>query len=121
MLTGTGAALAVAVPAALVGQIVDSAADGNANSALLGVAYLAVLCGLALGGYVAGDRAPQAAMVHGATAALLAFAIVQTVGVVRRLVGDDEVSWVAIAFNGVMSACIGTVGAHVGARRREGA
>lgn len=119
VIAGAGAALALAVPAALVGQIVDSTADGDGNRAVLGLAYLVVLTGLAVGGYVAGGRAPADPMMHGASAALLAFAIVQAVGVVRRLVGDDDISWVAIAFNAVMSACIGTVGGYVAARRAE--
>lgn len=109
---GAAVVLVVGVPVATIGSIV---VDEGSNAAF----PLAVLTLLALvaGGFVAGSKRPDAPLIHGAAAAFVGFAIAQTVSIILQLVQDDEVSPVAVAFNGLLAANIGLFGAWLASRR----
>lgn len=116
---GLVVALAVAVPFALVAQAVD-AADGDPGGWVF-LLVLGVYAGLVGGGYVAGRRAADTPLTHGAVAAFAAFVVVQAIGVVRRLVASEHINWGGIVFNGLLSACFGVLGGLIATRRSSAA
>ncbi len=101
-------------PAAIVRAVVDN--DGDAPVWVVGL-YLVIITGYLLGGALAGRQHPSTAFVHGAASTVLAFAVLQTIGVIRRLAGGDSISVGALVFNGLLAASIGVIGAWFGARR----
>jgi predicted permease len=108
--------LVIAVPAAIVTSVL--AEDGSTDqSNWVFLALLAIVIAYLLGGAQAGMRALDTPFLNGAAAAFAAFAIVQTVGTVARLVRGDDVSIIGIIFNGLLAASFGTVGAWFGIRR----
>jgi putative membrane protein (TIGR04086 family) len=111
--------LVIAVPPAVVGQVMsdrDDAADSNWVLVLFGIVLLAFL----IGGFTAARRSPEAPLTNGAAAAFVAFALVQGFGIVRHLVSGDDIRWVGIAFTGLLAASCGVVGGLVaGLRTRE--
>jgi putative membrane protein (TIGR04086 family) len=112
---GLAVALAVAVPFALVAQAIDSGDnDPGGWVFLLVIGVYAAFMG---GGYVAGRRAPDTPLTHGAVAAFGAFVVVQAIGIVRRLVADEHINWGGIVFNGLLSACFGVLGGLIATRR----
>lgn len=117
VLTGALWCLALAVPAAVVQGVLADDDTGTDQSAWVFVALLAIVVAYLLGGAMAGRRALDAPFVNGAAAAFSAFAVVQVVGIIVRVVRGDGVSPVALVFNALLAASIGTVGAWFGARR----
>lgn len=108
--------LVIAVPAAVVTSVLaDNGSTDQSNWVFL--ALLAIVVAYLLGGAQAGMRALDAPFLNGATATFAAFAVVQTVGVVLRLIRGDDISIIGIVFNGLLAASFGTVGAWFGARR----
>lgn len=101
-------------PAAILAAIVDDA-DG-APAWIVGL-YLMIISGYLLGGALAGRQHPSTAFAHGAASTVLAFAVLQTIGVIRRLATGDSISIGALVFNGLLAASIGVTGAWFGARR----
>jgi putative membrane protein (TIGR04086 family) len=116
VLLGTGVALALAVPFALVAElVVDDATPG----ALVFLFVAVILVALGVGGFVAGSKAPDAPISHGALAAIAAFVVVPGVSAVVNLVQGDEVHAVAFAFNALLATSMGVIGGLVAARRNE--
>jgi hypothetical protein len=111
---GLGAlvAVAVAVPVAVVGDAVTD--DGSAGVVAFG---LAALLGFVAGGWLAGARAPAAALVNGAAAAFVAAVGAQAVVAAVRLAGDDEVSAASILANTLLATALGLAGAWLAGRR----
>jgi len=114
---GTGAALAISVPAAVLAQVLDDAGTVDDDSAWLGVLFGVILLGLGLGGYVAAVRRLDAPLTNGALAALAAYLLVQGVGAVRLLLAGDDVTWLAIPFFALLSASAGMAGGLVADHR----
>ncbi len=111
---GAAVAVAIAVPAQLIGQVVVADdADG-----LLFAVYVLVLVGFAVGGAAAARRAPDAPLSNAAVAALAAFAAVQAVGVALRLARGDDIPVLAVVFNGLLAYGAGLLGGAVAGRRR---
>lgn len=102
--------LAIAVPAAIVAQILDEAGSVDDDSSWLMVLFVVILTGMVLGGYVAGSRRPDAPLTNSALAALAAYLLVQAIGAARLLAEGDEVTWVAIPFFALLSAASGMAG-----------
>ncbi|MBK9181160.1 MAG: hypothetical protein IPM45_16665 [Acidimicrobiales bacterium] len=110
----SGAALAavIAVPAALIGQAVDDSGERGSF-----VAPLVILLGLAAGAAVAaGLQHRGTPLTHGILAAATVFVVVQGIGVIRRLVAGDEISWARVFSSAVLSVVAGTVGGLIGGR-----
>jgi hypothetical protein len=120
---GRGAAVAVALclPLALVSQAV---ADGEGGDGLAVLLFVAVLLGLAGGGFVAGQRARAAPFTNGGLAAVAAYVAIQgTALVVRGVVGDgdgDGPSIPSMVFTGLLAYGCGLAGGAVASRRRRG-
>src|SRR5215210_569542 len=89
---GAGAlvALLLAVPVALISQALDSADQLGDESSLPFIFAAVIIVALGIGGATAAARRPDAPMTHGILAALLAYGVVQALGVVRRLVAGDD-------------------------------
>ncbi|HEX9993808.1 MAG TPA: hypothetical protein VGB14_12840 [Acidimicrobiales bacterium] len=116
VLLGAATALLVCVPAAVIGQVLT---DRESDAVVL--PFLAVLLGLAAGGYAAARSAAAAPYTNAALAALAAFVLVQAVGVVLRVVRDDPIRVTQMVFSALIAYASGLLGGVVavsrGARR----
>jgi uncharacterized spore protein YtfJ len=114
VLLGAATALLVCVPAAVIGQVLT---DRESDV----IPFLAVLLGLAAGGYAAARSAAAAPYTNAALAALAAFVLVQAVGVVLRVVRDDPIRVTQMVFSALIAYASGLLGGVVavsrGARR----
>ncbi len=118
------AIIAGAVVAGLIGVTVTlgvAAADPDDGSALLLLATVGVLVGFLAGGIVAAHRTTHRPATHGALAAAAAFVVVQAVGIVRRLIVGDDLSWLSYVYFGLLAMTTGLAGGYLGqlARRRR--
>lgn len=110
---GAAVAIALTLPAALVSQAVMDEGESDSLSFLF---LLLVAFGFGLGGAVAARRAPGGPLANGAIAALSAFAVIQAIGLLRRLVAGDDVSLPSIAFAALLAYSCGLLGALVASR-----
>ena len=110
-------AVAVSLPVSLLGLVVVD--DGDSPTLVFAFLVL-VLAGLAAGGYVAASRVPTAPLLNGATAALAAFALIQGIGLVRRVVTGASFSLPSIAFAALLAYCSGLLGGVAASRRGAG-
>ena len=115
---GTLVALAIAAPPALIAQALTSVDAVGEDSGWLFLFLPVVFAGFTIGGYTAARRRTDTPLLHGAVAALLAFLVVQVIGVVRQLIAGDEIRWARITFNAMLSACLGAIGGIIAARRQ---
>ena len=125
---GAVACLIITAPAAVI-QASLSDGSGADQSNWVYLTLLAIVVAYLLGGAVAGrvasagrNRSPvaggvvtEAPMINGAAATVTAFAVVQFVGAVVRIAGGDGINPLALVFNALLAAAIGTVGAGIGA------
>ena len=116
VLVGAGLALAIAFPAALVAQIVDTLADDESTPGWVYLLVLVVMVGLVIGGFAAGRRQPDRAGTAGALAGLLAILVVQIVGIIRRVVIDAGVAWGTIPFTTGLGVVFAYLGGAAGSR-----
>jgi len=112
ILTGAAVTVAIAVPPALIG-VLGSEDDSMAGSSWVPFLFFWIVVAFFVGGLVAARSQPHAPLAHGALAALLAYALVQGVGVVRHLLADEDVRWVSIAFAALLASSTGMVGGMV--------
>lgn len=115
---GAATALVLAAPAALANVVLAS--QDPKPEALLNLTLLVLLVGFFFGGALSGREARDNATRHGALAALVAFVLVQTIGVLGRLDRGESIKLGGIIFLGFLAACVGTLGALMGARRKPG-
>ncbi len=118
------AILAGALVAGVVGVAVTlgvAAVDPDDGSPLLLLATVGALAGFLTGGIVAAYRTTDRPATHGALAAAAAFVVVQAVGIVRRLIVGDDLSWLSYAYFGLLAMTTGLAGGYLGqiARRRR--
>jgi putative membrane protein (TIGR04086 family) len=118
VLRGVAVTLVIAVPPAVVVQLMDDG-DDMAASNWTRVAFLVILVGFGAGGWVAARRQPAAPLAHGAAAAFAAWAVVQGVGIVRRLATGDSLDWLSIVFAALLAASTGAVGGLMADRYRH--
>lgn len=110
---GVLACLVIAVPAVVIQAVLRN--DGNQQSNWVFLTLLAIVAAYLIGGAVAGWVAGDTPMINGAAATTFAFAAVQTVAAVFRIVGGDGINPLALVFNALLAAAIGTVGGGIGA------
>ncbi len=114
VLLGALTAVAIALPVGLVGQLV---VDGGDTSSLVAFVFLApILVAFGAGGFVAARRAGVGPLSNGALAALGAFAVIQGVGLVRRLASGESVSPASLAFAAFLAYSCGLLGALLAQR-----
>lgn len=114
---GTFVTLAVAVPTALLAQVLDDAGSVDDDSPWLLAAFAVIMLAMAAGGYVAAVRRPDAPLVNSALAAVGAYLVVQIVGAIRLLATGGDVTWAAIPFFALLSAAAGMTGGLVADHR----
>jgi hypothetical protein len=110
-------ALAIAVPAVLVVQLVDALSDDDGMPGSAVPFALVVLAGMGVGGWALGRSHPRAPVGSGALVALVAIAIVQAIGVVRLTVTDEDVAWGAIPVTTALAAALGAAGTALARRQ----
>lgn len=115
---GAATALVLAAPAALANVMLAN--QDPKPEGLLNLTLLVMLVGFFSGGVLSGREARADAALHGALAAVLAFVLVQTIGILGRLDRGESIQAGGIIFLGFLAACTGTLGALVGARRTAG-
>jgi predicted permease len=114
---GIGTALAVALPAVLIVQVVDALSDSDDVPALAYPFAVLVFAGMAVGGWVVAPRAPRAPRWTGALVGAGAIAVVLAVGIARQIVAGDDVAWGSLPVLTVLAAGFGATGAALAARR----
>jgi hypothetical protein len=114
---GALAAGAICLPLAIVAQLVSGGDDTDQPPIVL-VLYIAVLVGFVVGGRVAALRSTESPYSSGAVAALLAFVVIQAVGIVTNAVRGDDIGIANIVFNAMLAYGCGLLGAGMVARRR---
>lgn len=113
---GAAAGLLLATPAALAN--VALADQTPKPKGALNATFLVLLVAFALAGWLAGREAPTRAAQHGAAAAAACFAVAQVIGIGGRLDRGEGVALGQIIVVGLLAACVGTLGARLGASRR---
>jgi hypothetical protein len=117
---GAAAALAGIVPLAVISALVDDPADSDVGWRIL--IFFGVLGSWFLAGSVAGSRALDAPLTHGALAALSAFVVWLVVRTAVGLIDDGEPgyeAWTAVSV-GLFALACGLLGGVAGARRALG-
>ena len=115
ILKGAAAAIVVCLPLALVAAAIDNPDDQTPWVVPL---VVGVLVGFAVGGFVAARNARDYPYSNGGVAALVAFAVIQGIGILVRVVGEESVQYVAVVFNGLLAYGAGLSGGVAGARGR---
>jgi hypothetical protein len=108
------------LPVALVQQwlVDDGSIDDTSLGSLLFFFVYLFLAGVA--GFGAGKLAPDRPIPNGAAAAAFAYALVQAVGVVRRVITGDELSSpIVYVYLALLMATCGTLGAMLERRSRS--
>ncbi len=113
---GIVTALVIVVPAGVLNQLLIDSGDLSATSPLTFVFWLLILLGGAAGGWAVIRLSPDASLLLAAGAAAAAYLIIQAVGVARRLVAGDDISWIAYPFLALMMAVFGMFGGRFGRR-----
>ena len=119
---GTITALVVALPAGIMNQALVSGGDIEAGSPWAILFWILIMFGAAGGGWAVRRLSPQSHLAWAAGAAATAYAIVQAIGVVRRLIIGESISWLAYPFLALLMATCGVLGAIYAGRmtRRYG-
>lgn len=113
VLLGGLTATAVALPVGVAGQLL---VDDASSSVTAFVFLVPILLAFIAGGFVAARMASARPLTNGALAALGAFAVIQGVGLVRRLAGGEAVAPASVAFAAFLAYSCGLVGALVAHR-----
>ena len=119
---GTITALVVALPVGVLSQVLVSGGDVDEGSPWVLLFWVLIMFGAAAGGWAVRRLSPSASLAWAAGAAATAYAVVQAIGVVRRLANGDDISWIAYPFLALLMATCGLLGALYAGRmaRRYG-
>jgi H+/Cl- antiporter ClcA len=110
---GAGYALFWLVPAAFLNYL---ASEGD-SSLLVFLTFCLILLGFAFGGYAVGRSPVDNPLQTAAAAAVLAYAVVQAVGLVVAVVRDRDISPIGIVFTALLAATTGMLGAVLARRQ----
>ena len=118
---GAGVALAIALPAALLAQVLDALRnDDDSGGIATYVLAVMVLVGTSVGGGIAarasGTARRAVAALLGAAAALVAIVLVLALGIARRLVAGEEVAWATAPATALVATLLGTIAGALRAR-----
>lgn len=116
VLIGAVVTLVIAVPPAVIAQV-QADRDALEGSNWVLALFALVLVAFMAGGWAAARRGPAAPLANGATAALVAYALVQGYGIARRLADGDDIRWLGMAFAALLAVSCGTVGAILASLR----
>ena len=113
---GTVTALVLVFPAAILNQLVVDGAEGDGVPPAAFLFWLLILLGGAAGGWAVIRLSNAAPLSYAAGAAALSYVIPQTIGVVRRLVVDEPVSWLGYPLLALLMATVGMLGGMLARR-----
>jgi hypothetical protein len=113
---GAGYALCWLVPAAILNLL----ASETESAVLVFATFCLILLGFAFGGYAVARVPLVNPLQHAAAAAVVAYAVVQVVGVVVAMARDRDVNPIGILFTALLAACTGMLGALLALRRPAG-
>ena len=116
ILRGAAVGCLLAVPATLANSAL-SGKDGRDGAVAL--TFLAVLVGFLLAGFAAGLDARSEPSRHGALAGLAAFVPVELLAILGRMGRGAPIRLVGIVLLALLAAWVGSLGALLGARRRD--
>jgi hypothetical protein len=119
---GTITALVVALPVGVLNQVLVSGGDVEVTSPWVLLMWLLIMFGAAAGGWAVRRLSPSASLAWAAGSGATAYAVVQAIGVVRRLASGEDISWIAYPFLALLMATCGLLGALYAGRmaRRYG-
>lgn len=92
---GTVTALVVALPCAVLNEILQSGGDTSDASAASLLFNALILFGAAAGGWATLRLSPEAHLSHAAGSGALTYLIVQGIGILSRSFRGEEISWIA--------------------------
>ena len=95
MWRGAVTALVVALPCAILNEILQAGEDGGDATIAALVFNALILFGAAAGGWATIRLSPPAELSHAAGSGALAYVIVQGIGILSRSVRGEEISWIA--------------------------
>ncbi len=98
----------IVVPSAILATLLVSDGSSTAWSLLFGVL---TLVGFIVAGFGAGRLRSDTPMAHGAAAAVVAYAVLQVFGLVRRLAAGDSINWLSYPLTALLAATMGIIGA----------
>ncbi len=107
---GTVTALVVALPAGILNQLLVDSGDVESSSPVTFLFWVLILFGAAAGGWAVIRLSPHARLSYAAAAGAAAYVIVQLIGVVRRLIAGDPISWLAFPLLALMMATCAMLG-----------
>ena len=101
-------AAVITVPFAILG----TAASDNSLGWAGWLAVVGVLLGLVIGGFLAArDQRVGAPLTNGIVAAVGVYVVVQGIGILKRMVADEQLNWAKYASSLLLSIVAGTAGA----------
>lgn len=107
ILLGATTGLAIAFPGLILGGLLGS-----------GIFALVVLAGFVSAGYVAGSKRPDAPLSHGIMAALVTFAVAETIAIAIIVAKGNDVHPAVYVFLAGVAAGLGLTGGSLSERRR---
>ena len=107
---GTITALVVVLPVGVLNQYLVSSGELSGASPVTILFGVLILLGGASGGWAVIRLSPQAPLPYAAAASALAYLIVQSIGVIIRLLGDKAIGWLGYPLLALMMATCGTLG-----------
>ncbi len=106
--TAAASGLVIVIPLTILSLVVLD--DDSSSYAKLGFFGLTMF-GFAAAGYGGGKLAPHAPMAHGAFGAAGTYVVIQTFGVLRRLISGDEINAIGYPLQALIAAGCGIFGA----------
>lgn len=113
---GTVTALVVVLPVGIFNQVLVDSGDIDGGSPVTFLFWILILLGGASGGWAVIRLSPRASISYAAAAAATAYVVVQLVGVVKRLITDDPISWLAFPLLALLMATCGMLGGMLAKR-----
>lgn len=107
---GTITALVVVLPLGVLNQYLVSSSEPSGASPVTILFGVLILLGGASGGWAVIRLSPQAPLPYAAAASALAYLIVQSIGVIIRLLGNEPIGWLGYPLLALMMATCGTLG-----------
>jgi putative membrane protein (TIGR04086 family) len=112
---GAAVAVVVCLPLALLADAISTEDDPSRWTIPL---YFGVLVGFAVGGFITARASDDYPYTNGAVAAVAAYVLIQGVGIIVRVAGDEPVHYVGVVFNALLAYGSGLTGGVAGARNR---
>jgi hypothetical protein len=115
---GTGVALAIALPATVVAQVLDAVRDDGLPAPVTVGLTLLVLAGPVVGSFVAGRQRVSRWGLRGIAIGAASLLLISAFGALRRAVADEDVAAFAVPALTVAGGLLGFIGDRAAAAGR---